>query len=143
VASVIGRRSKKKIEDILGEDQFGFRKGKGTRDAIGMLRIILEGTLDIGEEIYVCFIDWQKAFDHVKWTKLMEILKKTGIDWHEKRLISILYMDQSVKVQLDKRVTRSVKIGRGVGQGCCLSPLSFNLYGEYVTQEALGEFKVG
>jgi hypothetical protein len=43
-----------------------------------MLRIISERTLDIGEEICICFIDWQKAFDHVKWTKLMEILKK----WH-------------------------------------------------------------
>jgi hypothetical protein len=42
VASVIRRRSEKKIEDILGEDQFGFRKGKGTRDAIGMLRLISE-----------------------------------------------------------------------------------------------------
>jgi hypothetical protein len=44
--------------------------------------------LDIGEEICVCFIDWQEAFDRVKWTKLMEILKKTGINWCERRLIS-------------------------------------------------------
>jgi hypothetical protein len=80
VASVIRRRSEKKIEDVLGEDLFGFRKGKGTRDATGMLRIIPERNLDIGEEICVCFIDWEKAFDRVKWTKLMEILKKTGID---------------------------------------------------------------
>jgi hypothetical protein len=57
VANVIRRRSEKKIEEVLGEDQFGFRKGKGTRDAIGMLRIISERTLDIGEEICVCFID--------------------------------------------------------------------------------------
>jgi hypothetical protein len=41
VASII-RRIEKKIEDVLGEDQFGFRKGKGTRDAVGMLRIISE-----------------------------------------------------------------------------------------------------
>jgi hypothetical protein len=76
VASVIRRRSEKKIVDVVGEDPFGFRKGKGTRDAIGMLRIISERTLDIGEEICICFIDWQKAFDRVKWTKLMEIIKK-------------------------------------------------------------------
>jgi hypothetical protein len=65
VASVIRRRrSEKKIEDVLGEDQFGFRKG--TRAAVGMLRIISERTLEIGEEICVCYVDWQKAFDHVK-----------------------------------------------------------------------------
>jgi hypothetical protein len=49
-----------------------------------MLRIISERTLDIGEEICICFIDWQKEFDLGKWTKLMEILKKTSIDWHER-----------------------------------------------------------
>jgi hypothetical protein len=75
----------------------------------------------------------------------MEILKKTGIDWHERRLISKLCMDQRVKLWLDKGVTKSAKIGRGVKQGCCLSPLLFNLHGEHVTQEALeglGDFKV-
>jgi len=42
VAKILRRRIKRKIEDVLGEDQFGFRRGKGTRDAIGMLRIISE-----------------------------------------------------------------------------------------------------
>ena len=68
-----------KIEDVLGEDQFGFRRGKGTRDAIGMLRIISERTLKTDEEISVCFIDWQKAFDRVNWTKLVQIQNETGV----------------------------------------------------------------
>ena len=55
--------------DLLG-DQFGFRRGKGSRDAIEMLRIISEGTLEIDEELCVCFRDWQKEFDRVNWTKL-------------------------------------------------------------------------
>lgn len=134
------------IEDILGEDQFGFRREKGTRDAIGMMRIIAERTLEIEEELCVCFIDWQKAFDRVNWIKLMQILKATGIDWRERRLISKLYMGQKVKVQLDRGETRSVQIGRGVRQGCCLSPILFNLYSECLTKEALnglGDFKVG
>jgi len=65
VVKILRRRIEKKIEDVLGEDQFGFRRGKGTRDATGMLRIISERTLEIDEKLSVCFIDWQKAFDRV------------------------------------------------------------------------------
>jgi len=90
VAKILRRRIEKKIGDGLGEDQFGFRRGKGTRNAIGMLRIISERTLERDEELNVCFIDWEKAFDRVNWTKLMHILKETGIDWRERRFISNL-----------------------------------------------------
>ena len=101
-AKQLRRRIEKKIEDVLGQDHFGFRRGKGTRDAIGMLRIISERTLEIDEELCVCFIDWQKAFDRVNWTKLVQILKGTGIYWRERRLISNLYIAQSVKVRLNR-----------------------------------------
>jgi len=97
-------------------------------------------------ELCACFIDWQKAFDQVNLTKLTQILKVTGIDWHERRLISNLYMAQSVKVQMNQGETRNVKTGRGVRQGCCLSPILFSLYSECLTKEALegsGDFKTG
>ena len=55
VARIFRRRIERKIEDVLGENQFGFRRGKGTRDAIGMMRIILERTLEIDEEL-VCLL---------------------------------------------------------------------------------------
>ena len=112
-------------------------------DAIEMLRIITERTLEIDVELYICFIGWQKAFDRVNWTKLMQILKVTGIDWRERRLISNLYMAQSVKIQLNRGET-SVKIGRGGKQGCCLSPILFHLYSECLNKEAVegfGDFK--
>ena len=73
IAKILRRRIEKKIEDVLGEDQFRFRRGKETGNAIGMMRIITERTLEIDE-------DWQKAFDRVNWTKLMQILKTSGID---------------------------------------------------------------
>jgi len=116
------------IEGVLGEDQFGFRRGKGSGDANGMLRILSERTLEIDEELSVYFIDWQKAFDRVNWTKLMQILKETGINWRERRMISNLYMAQSVKVRLNRGETRSVKTGRGVRQvtNCDLSQLVTN-----------------
>jgi len=102
--------------------------------------------LEIDEELSVCFIDWQKAFDRVNWTKLMQIVKEIDIDWCERRLISNLYVAQSVKVRLNRGQTRSVKIGRGVRKGCCLSPILFNLYSEYLTKgalEGLGDLKIG
>jgi len=111
-----------------------------------MLRIISERTLEIDEELCVCFIDWQKAFDRVNCTELMQILKGTRSDWRERRLISNLYMAQIVKVRLNRGETRSVKIGREVRQGCCLSPIPFNLYSECLTKEALegfGDFRIG
>jgi len=55
-------------------------------------------------------------------------------------------MIQSVKIRVNRGETRSVKIGRGVRQGCCLSPILFNLYSECLTKEALegfGDFKIG
>ena len=76
----------------------------------------------------------------------MQILKRTGIDWRERRLISNLCMAQSVKVRLNRGETRSVKTGRGVRQGCFLSPILFNFYSEFLTKEALegfGDFKIG
>jgi hypothetical protein len=76
----------------------------------------------------------------------MQILKKIGIDWRERRLISNLYMVQSVKVRLNRGEARRVKIGREVRQGCCLSPILFSLYSEYLTKgalEGLGYFKIG
>jgi len=140
IVAKILRRIERKTEDVLGEDQFGFGRGKGTGDAIGMLRITAERTLKRDAVLCVCFIDWQKAFDRVNRTKLMQILKVTGIDWRERRLIRSLYMPQNVKVRLNRGETRSVKIGRGVRQGCCLSPIVFTLYSECLAKEALERF---
>ena len=94
---------------MLGEDQLGFREGKD----LGM-------TLDKVEKLCACFIDWQKVFEHVNWTKLMQILKVTGTNWHKRILNSQFHMDQCVKLKLDQVETRRVKSGREVRQGCCL-----------------------
>jgi len=76
----------------------------------------------------------------------MQILKGTGIDCYERKLISNLHMVESVKVRLTRGEKKSVKIGRGVRQGRCLSPILFNFYSECLTKEALegfGCFKIG
>jgi hypothetical protein len=100
VVRILRIRIERKTEDVLGENQCGFRRGKGTTDAIRILRIISEQTSDMDEELCACFMDWKKAFDCLNWTILMLILKGTGIEWRERRLISKLYMDESAKVQV-------------------------------------------
>jgi hypothetical protein len=111
-----------------------------------MLRIMSKRTSDTDEELCPCLTGWQKALDRVKWNKLMEILKNTGIDWRERRLSSKLHINRSVKMQLDQADKISVKPGRGVRQGCCLSQILSSLYSENFTKEALeefGDFKIG
>ena len=86
IASTVARtlrRTGKKTENVLGEDQLQFRRGNGTRDVTGMLKIISERTLEIDEESCACFIDWQKAFDSKNWSKLMQIPRGNVIDWRE------------------------------------------------------------
>ena len=57
------------------------------------------------QNLCACFIDWQKLSDHINWKKLMQILKEMDIDSRERRLISKLYLDQRVKIQLDSAET--------------------------------------
>jgi hypothetical protein len=123
---ILKRRIERKFENVLREHQFGFRRGKETKDANGMLRITTERTLYTDKETCACFIDWQKAFDPVKWTKLMQILMGTGIDRRKRKMISKFYMDQN-KVRLGHGETRSVVTGKGVRQLCCLSRIPFTL----------------
>jgi hypothetical protein len=129
---------------VLGEDHFGFRKGKGTRDATGVLIISSERTFDMNEELCACFVDWMKAFDRVNWTKLILISKRTSIDRRERKLISKFYMNQSVKIRFDQRETRIVTIGGGDRVGWHLSPILFSLYSECLKKgavEGVGDFK--
>ena len=82
--------------------------------------------------MYLCFVDYQKAFDRVKHEKLVEIVEKAEIPELEKRLIINLYWQQSATVRWDNEISKSVKIERNVRQGCVISPLLFNLYSEFM-----------
>jgi hypothetical protein len=67
----------------------------------------------------------------------MQILNETTVELQERRLISKLYIDQSVRVQLDQGETSTMKVLRRVKQGCRLSLILFNFYSEYLRNEVL------
>ena len=96
------------------------------------------------ENIYFCFIDYAKAFDCVDHNKLWKILKEMEIPDHLNCLLGNLYAVQEATVRTGHRITNWLKIGKGVYQGCILSPCLFNLYVEYIMQNArLDEAQAG
>ena len=84
------------------------------------------------KNIYFCFIDYAKAFDCVDHNKVWKILKEMGIPDHLICLLRNLYAGQEATVRTGHGTTDWFQIGKGVRQGCSLSPCLFNLYAEYI-----------
>ena len=137
---IIQKRLEPYIEKELPTEQAGFRKGRGTRDQIANLRWIMEKSREYQKDLYICFIDYSKAFDSVDHAKLWVIMDKMGIPSHITTLIKNLYTGQEAVVRTEAGDTEWFPIGKGVRQGCILSPCLFNLYTEHVMREA--EFDV-
>ena len=100
-------------------------------------------SLSKSSSIYFCFIDYAKPFDCVDHNKLWKILKEMGIPDHLTCLLRNLYAGQEATVRTGHGTTDWFQIGKGVRQGCILSPCLFNLYAEYIMRNAgLGEHKL-
>ena len=93
---------------------------------------------------YLCLIDYAKAFNCVDHNKLWKILQQMGIPDHLTCLLRNLYASQEVTVRTGQETTDWFQIGKGVCQGCILSPWLFNLYAEYIMWNAgLDEAQTG
>ena len=124
--------------------QAGFRKGRGTRVQIVNIRWIIEKAREFQKTISFCFIDYAKTFDHVDHNKLWKIFKEMGIPDHLMCLLRNLYAGQEATVRTRHGIMNWFQIGKGVHQGCILSPCLFNLYAEYIMRNAgLDEAQVG
>ena len=88
------------------------------------------------KNIYFCFIDYAKAFDCVDHNKLWKILKEMGIPGHLTCLLRNLYAGQEATVRTGHGTADCFQIGKGVSQGCILSPCLFNFYAEYLMRNA-------
>ena len=109
--------------------EYGFRKGRGTRDQIANICWIIGKAREL-KKIYFCFIDYVKAFDCVDHNKLWNILNEMGIPDHLTCLLRNLYAEQETTIRTGHGTTTWFQIGKGVNQGCILSPCLFNLYAE-------------
>ena len=108
-----------------------------------ILHWIIEIAKELQRNIYSCFIDYAKAFDCVDHNKLWKIIKEMGIPEHLTCLLWNLYTDQKATGRTGQGTTDWFQIGKGVHQGCILSPCLFNLYAEHIMQNArLDEHKL-
>ena len=102
--------------------QAGFKKGRGTRDQIANIHWIIEKAREFQKNMYFWFIEYAKAFDCVYHNKLWKILQETGIPDHLTSLLRNLYAGQKAAVRTRHGITDWFQIGKGVRQGCILSP---------------------
>ena len=124
--------------------QAGFRKGRGTRDQIASIRWIIEKAGEFQKNIYLCFIDYSKAFDCVDHDKLWKGLREMGIPDDLTCLLRNLYVGQEARVRTLDGTTDWFKIEKGVGQGYLLSPCLFDPYAEHIMRNVgLDELQAG
>jgi len=99
--------------------------------------------MEYGNEVYICFVDFEKAFNRVDWKKMFEILKNLRIDWKDRRLLQDLLMRQEAVIRVADEESKPGIIGRGVRQECPLSPLLFSVYAEIMMIEAMENIDEG
>ena len=127
---------KQYVKQELPNVRAGFSKGRGTRDQIANICWIIEKAREFQKNIYFCFIDCAKAFDCVDHNakafdcvdhnKLWKIQKEMGIPDHLTCLLRNLNAGQEATVRTGQGTTDWFQIGKGVCQGCLLSPCMFN-----------------
>ena len=140
---ILQARLQQYLNRELPDVQAGFRKGRGTRDQIANILWIIEKAREFQKNIYFCFIDYAKAFECADHNKLWKTLKEMGIPDHLTCLLRNLYAVQEATVRTGHVTTDLFQIGKGVPQGCILSPCLFNFYAEYIMRNTgLNEHKL-
>lgn len=138
---IILNRIQKRTEELLAEEQAGFRRGKSTVQQVFNCRMITEKCLQHQREVYHNFIDFKKAFDRVWHDGLWDIMREYNFEEDLVQTIEALYKSASSAVLINNEAGEFFETTVGVRQGCILSPTLFNLYLEKIMQEALHKYE--
>ena len=133
---VIQKRLEQYLEREIPDEQSVFRQNRGVQDQISNLRRLTETTREYHSKVYMCFIDYSKAFDCIDHQALLNCLREMGIPEYMIVLLLGLYDDQEATLQTIYGNTGWFTINKGVQQGCILSPYLFNLYSENISRRA-------
>ena len=109
--------------------QFGFRHNHRTTDSIFILKTLINKYLNLSKkQIFVCFVDFRKAFDSVWRNALFYKMLSNGIGGKMINIVKKMYTNSRSSVKVNGQCTEYFNIDRGVRQGDSLSPTLFNIY---------------
>ncbi|CAC5375496.1 unnamed protein product [Mytilus coruscus] len=130
-------RNKDAIDQVLRDEQAGFRSNRSCTDQIAKLRTIIEQSVEWQSSLYINFVDFERAFDSVNREGMWQLLRHYDIPTKIVNMIKALYEDFTVQVIHESSFTNPFHVDTGVKQGCLLSPTLFLIAIDWVTKQAL------
>lgn len=115
-------------ENLMLEEQSGFRKGRSCADNTFVIKQIIEKHRESNKETHMAFIDLEKAFDRVDRHVLWNIMRDRGYPQQLIQTVQSLYYRTRIAVKNEDKISETILTDQGVRQGCSLSPTLFNIY---------------
>ena len=131
-----------KEQKCLLEAQAGFTKGKHIEDNVLILRYCIDETIRMKKKLYVTAIDFAKAFDSIKRSHIIKILKKYRCDTYLIDAVAQIYSNDRTQVWFQNRLVGSVEVKSGIRQGCTGSPWLFVMLMNEVVEKMM-EMRIG
>ena len=122
-------------EGRMGEEQCGFRRGRGCVDQIYVMKQMSEKYWERNKSLYVAYMDLEKAYDRVDREAMWQVLGMYGINGSLLNCIKSLYEQSEACVRVYRRDSEWFGVGEGLRQGCVMSPWLFNLFMDGVMNE--------
>src|SRR6218665_2251744 len=121
----------------------GFRRGRGTHDQITNLRILMQKLNEHQQPLYMYFVDFTKAFDHILHEPLWVTMTEMGYPVHIIIILTKLYGKQQARVRVAGGLSNEFRVKKGVRQECVISPYLFNIMAEVVMREVIDGWEGG